>query len=669
MNDTDPTTTSRRLKLADPADPFKNLPLDVVVVFEGGGAKCVSHIGAANEIFRSTNDTSRSDKPHSEWPKYQIRGTAGTSMGALIAALIAAGYRPEELIGEREMSVQSPLMVGDIKGQGGADTGLLCSMVRQHSGLNEFMDIFGFPFSCSYRVRPKYNRLGFHFTKLLVGHPKKLLAGASILWLSLIFCSFNYGISSWISSHVGLSWLAVFVYVLLTIGLTVFIGNKILKGRYSTAILANAIDKAMAKKIFPNKYDELSTPYVLTDFWNYLGRPAYAKQVRFSDLPMDLAVVASNITNRSVQLFSNLESPDVFVADAVAASMAVPILFKPVEMTLGLATPSNSCKLIDGGFVSNLPAWSFDAMRALHEDLHTLAIEISDDIGGNQNRSGLRHGPFQDFYKIVMTTVFGMRRVETRLTRNISVPMKPTVNLLDFEMTDKQIRDHISGGEGQFRLVINLRHIKRQLNDETCHGIGALVEQTLLVGDAEVVAGWRIRVSVLERAAGSNGLKTTWLYSSEGGFRKHPDDRLLYPIDSLPVQALVTGEPRLKRVQLVVPTGTSKVDPILLTPRKFGPNGTNPERYRDRLMADEQDWVLCVPLFEHNIGSRTCRLVVKIDSNVPMDKFAFDGGQGQKVLDKLIRDIRSLGTSLVNLEEEAKNRVKKVFADMARNAV
>jgi NTE family protein len=52
---------------------------DIFAVFEGGGVKGIGHVGALAQIRWSE-------------PSLTIRGYAGASAGAIVAALAAAGY-------------------------------------------------------------------------------------------------------------------------------------------------------------------------------------------------------------------------------------------------------------------------------------------------------------------------------------------------------------------------------------------------------------------------------------------------------------------------------------------------------------------------------------------------------------------------------------------------
>jgi hypothetical protein len=53
------------------------------LALQGGGAKGIVHIGAVNAIYDLD---------------FAIQGVAGTSAGLIVAALVAAGYKPQEIL-------------------------------------------------------------------------------------------------------------------------------------------------------------------------------------------------------------------------------------------------------------------------------------------------------------------------------------------------------------------------------------------------------------------------------------------------------------------------------------------------------------------------------------------------------------------------------------------
>jgi NTE family protein len=106
------TSTATRESLAN--GPVSSLLRGFFLVFEGGGARGVVHIGAlraiedlgVNALFGSSGDQvdeegRYADRTSSRMPEASARlpifGVSGTSAGAIMAALVAAGYTAEEL--------------------------------------------------------------------------------------------------------------------------------------------------------------------------------------------------------------------------------------------------------------------------------------------------------------------------------------------------------------------------------------------------------------------------------------------------------------------------------------------------------------------------------------------------------------------------------------------
>jgi NTE family protein len=76
---------------------------------------------------------------------------------------------------------------------------------------------------------------------------------------------------------------------------------------------------------------------------------------RFGDLKKPLTVVATDVVRQQVKVFSTRRTPDMVVADAVRMSMSIPFFFVPVRFGKEV--------IVDGGVLSNFPAWAFDEER------------------------------------------------------------------------------------------------------------------------------------------------------------------------------------------------------------------------------------------------------------------------------------------------------------------
>lgn len=85
--------------------------------------------------------------------------------------------------------------------------------------------------------------------------------------------------------------------------------------------------------------------------WDDPDRP-----VTFRDLPLDLLIVASDSHSRSMDVYSKATTPNMLVAEAVRRSMAVPLAFKP---RLKRAAGKLMHEILDGGLHAPYPYWTF----------------------------------------------------------------------------------------------------------------------------------------------------------------------------------------------------------------------------------------------------------------------------------------------------------------------
>jgi len=146
----------------------------------------------------------------------------------------------------------------------------------------------------------------------------------------------------------------------------------------------DALGILLQRKMFPGDPSHIVT---MADF-GVDGRPA-------------LKVVSANLTLRALQLFSADRTPTTAVADAVAASICLPIIFRPWRIGEELH--------VDGGIVSNLPAWPFDEERELDPGALTVTVEIESP------RSSSPLGRFNWLSAAVPTALFGSSELNLRV--------------------------------------------------------------------------------------------------------------------------------------------------------------------------------------------------------------------------------------------------------------
>lgn len=355
-------------------DVYADQTVKIVLTFEGGGAKGIVHLGAYHEIEQSNRD----DRPvgYAHWPRYEIRALSGTSMGALIATLVAAGYTSDEILS----------FPSDAEAEVKADTPVT-SLVLQNAQVRNVMHLFG----------PV--RVQFYLFRWFFKRPLSVIGAFAFLWfISMI--GLNYSLVE-LYPHLSQWWAETWIHGLIppvfepTISATVdWLGSRsqtpllftlfmslisgaflfwvvraLVRGLYSTDRLIRAIDRALAAKLL-HRFQELEqepgnsqhTEYqrlseVCKEALNLAWRAKSYNPVITFKMMRDakcrpLAVVATNVRRSAIELFSSDTTPHYPVAVAVAASAAVPFLFRPVR----LETADDEHFLFDGGVTSNLPA-------------------------------------------------------------------------------------------------------------------------------------------------------------------------------------------------------------------------------------------------------------------------------------------------------------------------
>lgn len=156
-------------------------------------------------------------------------------------------------------------------------------------------------------------------------------------------------------------------------------------------------------------------------------------RVMFSDLPIPLKIIATDLSGGRVVVFSEASTPDVPVAKAVAASIAIPLFFIPV--TIHSDVLNTSLVAVDGGVLSNFPAWLFDTERGqMGPQIPTLGFRL---VVKETPPDQLVEGKLFPFLRRLLgVAVTGDPILETRQIDNLrEVPLRISASTLDFDMT------------------------------------------------------------------------------------------------------------------------------------------------------------------------------------------------------------------------------------------
>ena len=315
-------------------------------VFEGGGAKGLAHIGALKAL---------------EDRKVRILGVAGTSAGAIVAALVAAGWKADELY-------DPSLSVG-------------------HKGPFEkdFLEFFdGETWSKLVGFKDDAQRTFKH-------------ASPRQVWLRTP----------------GFYW-----------------RNKSL------------IDTLRARRGF----------FLTARFSEWLGGllrehvkgTGPGKQVCFKDLTeIPLKIIVTNLTDQTIKVFGSRhdETPHEEVAKAVAASIAIPFFFAPQSFK----DENQESVLVDGGLMSNFPAWVFDREREESGGSpYTLGFKLVEKSTGPAADTSTLLG-FAT--RLFTTALAGDALLETRQVANLqTIPIHVRVSTFDFGMDPNTKEDLYKDG-------------------------------------------------------------------------------------------------------------------------------------------------------------------------------------------------------------------------------
>ena len=509
----------------------------IFLVFEGGGAKGIVHVGALRAL---------------EEHNIQITGVAGTSAGAIVAALVAAGYSSRELVAE---DGTSPLLA-------------LIGLARA----TEF-------FGSRWRVLALLRGAA---ARWWIALPLTLASFAGLAWLVAWLCGWGWAA-------------AVHVFVVAVAAVSVFVVGWLTRGIAQLKLLADRLNLALARKL--GLPDETQ---VLFRHLEEKGRPP-------------LRIVATDLVARKLKLFSGSETPEVRVADAVAASGSLPFACSPHEVASphGAAAPRHVDKrlYIDGGIVSNLPAWTFDEERALDPDAVTVAISIDD----GPPPAGEGGGTVWFLLAILRAAMFGRRHLETRgAPRLLVVPVPTDIRLIDFDLSRQRAAASIASARAFTKVKIEGQlFVLPQRYEEACRTMIERIDARAtpnVSADPDGPKTWRTRALVARRDPGAS---SSWRVQFGAGLvETDADDQIL-----LPENASVIGHAVLREAPILQAVPFS-ADVAL-------EGAVN--RYRRALVRKDLKWCLAIPIYRNGAPEgRDPLVVLAIDSDLDVKYFNFD---------------------------------------------
>ncbi|WP_374453558.1 patatin-like phospholipase family protein [Phenylobacterium sp.] len=495
----------------------------VFAAFAGGGAKGLVHVGALAAL---------------EARYVRIVGFAGTSAGAIVAALAAAGFTADEIIHPREHQ------------------SILDRLQQFDPTLRRPVDLFG-PGGWA-QILP-YRWLGQFLTL------PRLAALAAVAGLSAVFTAF------FIARHgVGAAILAVLLWSVV-LAVVSILALSALAGLAQLHTFRSALSRLLSEKVFPDEPD----------------RPVLMKDFNGRDRAL-LKIVAADLTHQRLELFSCDTTEDVPVADAVAASICLPVIFR--------AWPLDLSRYVDGGIVSNLPAWPFDEERQLDPEAITVAFEIGTPLTPEappKPPSALGWVP-----ALLGTALFGSRSLSMRAVGlSELITLRPTLSMMDFDLSPEDTREELRNATAFAAAEIDRRLFAYpETYERACAQAVELTE--IFLDTADVLAApprsGRVRVGAalpIEKFRHSLRLRFG------ANFHDDPDQNV-----ALPIEGSMVGETWTKKRQLF------HMAPF---PKRLDMSGDDRRALR-RFFWRDLAWSLCVPILGPD-GEPRC--VVTVDGS------------------------------------------------------
>lgn len=149
------------------------------------------------------------------------------------------------------------------------------------------------------------------------------------------------------------------------------------------------------------------------------------EKIKFRDLKYPLMIVASDIINHEIKIWSNKDTPNDSVAFAVEASCAIPIVYKPV-----------SGRYVDGGLLCNLPTIVFPDKETCFDKV--LAFTFKTNKGRKPENNSIE----SYIEKLASTIVEGSTDIQKKLRKKVDfITIEPYFDSLDFDKVNSRTID------------------------------------------------------------------------------------------------------------------------------------------------------------------------------------------------------------------------------------
>ncbi len=210
--------------------------------------------------------------------------------------------------------------------------------------------------------------------------------------------------------------------------------------------------------------DRLAANYERERYGSFTNRYVCFKDInRFAPGCRPLKIVTTDLSRNRVVVYSTEDTPDVRVAEAVAASAAVPFLFRPVEVKW---IEGDAGRIyVDGGLVSNLPIWVFaDERRAdvrAFPTLKTIGFGFEEDAP-HAKRGPVHLGLLQFMLRLGTAALSTGQSVTGSFIDDLAiVPLRSTLGMLDIDASKEDFQNCYAAAYASARERLEFLFVRR----------------------------------------------------------------------------------------------------------------------------------------------------------------------------------------------------------------
>ena len=258
----------------------------------------------------------------------------------------------------------------------------------------------------------------------------------------------------------------------------------------------------------------------------------HREPLKLCDLKIPTCIIASNMSNGEMKVFESgptrcRDEPHTTcghatIGEAVAASIAIPFVFKPKLIEQG----EHIGEYVDGGLCSNFPFWIFEKQRPWPAGIQKPIIGFR--VKSNQNRGSVKapngKGAFGYLGDLSTLAVNGRPTSYDLSIRNIhEINIECGFSSFQFDMTNEERKQLVIEGTNQVRSALSRKLALLPSSKVNCLLVACrrMISKKIGVGHSELRANVMVKVSDREHMV---------IFSSN--MESDTDDCLILPTNS-----------------------------------------------------------------------------------------------------------------------------------------